>query len=425
MNGPGALPPELREYLATPHLAPMWQAVRARLERNRLQPTGTVSVNLDQVGADRLSGLLGRTVAAGARRRISLADLDAALRGSDGGRGLVSVIEILDGRPVLDRAGARDSIQAEWAEVWRRLDSSLAEAGLADAPWVADWIDSLRRSGVLTRAGTDAADRALSHAVAGLGILLKGAEGPQSIRELGALASEVTGTAHGFDETTLAAGVLLRAAAHALERPAPETAADRRELWKALRVATDSLSGTVLAWQIRPPGTDGWSRMMRDRADLGLVTHLTLHELDVAGSASLAPQGQAISVCENPQVLQAAARTRSEMPLLCLSGNPAIVGTRLIRTMVHQGNTLRYHGDFDWPGVAIAARVMGLGAEPWQMFAVDYLAAVERLDDDHVLALTGNPSLTPWDPRLGPVMAEQGVAVHEEFVLPNLLADLR
>lgn len=183
MNGPGALPPELREYLATPHLAPMWQAVRARLERNRLQPTGTVSVNLDQVGADRLSGLLGRTVAAGARRRISLADLDAALRGSDGGRGLVSVIEILDGRPVLDRAGARDSIQAEWAEVWRRLDSSLAEAGLADAPWVADWIDSLRRSGVLTRAGTDAADRALSHAVAGLGILLKGAEGPQSIRE--------------------------------------------------------------------------------------------------------------------------------------------------------------------------------------------------------------------------------------------------
>lgn len=29
--------------------------------------------------------------------------------------------------------------------------------------------------------------------------------------------------------------------------------------------------------------------------------------------------------------------------------------------------------------VAIAARVMGLGAEPWQMSADDYLAAVERL----------------------------------------------
>jgi hypothetical protein len=224
------LPPELREYLATPHLAPVWKAVRARLERNSLRPTGTVTVDLDEIAADRLSGLLGRIVAAGAGRRIKLTDLDAALRGSDGGRGLVSVVEILDGRPVLDRAGARASTQAGWAEVWRRLDSSPAEAGLIDAPWIVDWIAALRRSGILTRAGTDAADRALRRAVAGLGMLLKQTGEPQSVQELGALASQVTGTAHGFDETTLAAGVLLRAAAYAVKRPAPETAADRREL---------------------------------------------------------------------------------------------------------------------------------------------------------------------------------------------------
>src|SRR5262249_44655582 len=64
------------------------------------------------------------------------------------------------------------------------------------------------------------------------------------------------------------------------------------------------------------PGGDRWSRMMRDRADLGLITHLTLHELDQAGSVDLALPGQTVFVCENPQVLQAATHDRTEMPLL-------------------------------------------------------------------------------------------------------------
>jgi hypothetical protein len=39
--------------------------------------------------------------------------------------------------------------------------------------------------------------------------------------------------------------------------------------------------------------------MMRDRADLGVVTHLTLHELAVAGSTLWLPPGEVVSVCEN------------------------------------------------------------------------------------------------------------------------------
>jgi hypothetical protein len=97
----------------------------------------------------------------------------------------------------------------------------------------------------------------------------------------------------------------------------------------------------------------------------------------------------------------------------------------VIRTLIGEGHPVRYHGDFDWPGVAIAGRVKELGAEPWQMFADDYVAAVERLDGDHILPLTGKPSQTPWDFRLSHVLAEHGVAVHGELVLPGLLADLR
>jgi uncharacterized protein (TIGR02679 family) len=424
MTGPPRLPPQLRAYLSAPDLAEVWTAARGRLERNGLQITGTITVDLDAAASDRLSGLLGRTLEPGTGRHVKLAELDGALRRSAAGQGLISVLELLDGRPVFDRAAARHEAQVQWAQVWQHLDTAVATAGLADAAWVPDWIADLRRTGVLTRAGTGAATRALDHAVIALGILLTASDEPPDSRELAALATRVTGSAHGFDDSSLASAVLLRAAAHALGLPVPQSAADRRDLWQALGVATDAVSGTVLAWQLRPPGADRWSRMLRDRADLGLISHLTLHELDRAGAVEFAPPGQVVSVCENPQVLQAAASAEAVTPLLCLSGNPASVGTRLLRALADAGTPVRYHGDFDWPGVAIAARVLALGAAVWRMSADDYRAAVERLDADHAVALTGKPVPTAWDPALAATMSARGLAVHEEFVLPELLADL-
>jgi uncharacterized protein (TIGR02679 family) len=339
-----------------------------------LHIVGTLTLDLDGAAADRLSGLLGRPLEPGTGRRIKLAELDTALRHSAAGQGLISILEILDGRPLTDRAAARQDTQAQWARVWQRLDAELATSGLADATWVPEWIAGLRRTGVLTRAGIDAATRALTHAVAALGILLRRPTAePPTGTELAALATRVTGNAHGLDDTSLASVVLLRAAAHVLGQPAPESAADRRDLWQAVGVATDSVSGTVLSWRLRPPGTERWARMMRDRADLGLITHLTLHELNQIGPIEFALPGQTVSVCENPQMLQAAAHAGTELPLLCLSGNPATVGTRLL-------------------GALIAA---------------------------------GNPVPTTWDPALAAAMSARGLAVHEEFVLPDLLADLR
>ncbi len=61
------------------------------------------------------------------------------------------------------------------------------------------------------------------------------------------------------------------------------------------------------------------------------------------------------------------------------------------------GGELWYHGDFDWPGVAIAADVMDRhGARAWRMGAGDYLAAATA--DDPSVALSGVPVPTPWEP---------------------------
>jgi len=132
-----------------------------------------------------------------------------------------------------------------------------------------------------------------------------------------------------------------------------------------------------------------------------------------------------VFACENPQVLQAAARDGAEESLLCLGGNPASAGWLLVRRLLAGGVRVAYHGDFDWPGVDIARRLHMLGVEPWRMTSADYAAAVDGAEAQYRLPLTGTTGTSPWDEPLAAAMARTGLAVHEESLLPVLLDDLR
>lgn len=171
-------------------------------------------------------------------------------------------------------------------------------------------------------------------------------------------------------------------------------------------ISTDEISGTVLTYGLRPPGSDRWSAMMRERADLGSITHLTVHELRQAGE--LTRPGEVMHACENPQVLQRFAAAGVARPLACTSGNPAAAGALLLKR-----TAVRYHGDFDWPGIAIARRIVNQGARPWRLGCADYHEALERLPSDRQLMLTGRAETTPWDRELYPAMITANVAVHE------------
>jgi hypothetical protein len=65
------------------------------------------------------------------------------------------------------------------------------------------------------------------------------------------------------------------------------------------------------------------------------------------------------------------------------------------------GTALWYHGDFDWPGMAIASRVIGeLGARAWLLSASDYEQAIVG---GKTRPLDGTPVETPWSPELSQV----------------------
>jgi uncharacterized protein (TIGR02679 family) len=405
------------------------------LERNSLAPTGALYVDVTYQAAEDLSGLLRRPVPEG-RVKLSLADLDVALRASAAASGLVAVVAELTGGPLVDRKAAGAALRASRLGLWESWENALERAGLQGGPWVPEWQDGLRRTGLLTRAG-DAAPVVIQQTMAVLmalaTVLPLAKQDAEAVRqsipvapsfELAELASRSCADAHALDDGRVTTALVLRALAAATGESVPTNAARRRELWALVGVSPDAVSGTLLVWALRPPGPGSWAAMMRTRAELGVVTHVTLQEWPIASGQPWAPHGERVYVCENPQVAQAAARAGTTRPVLCTSGNPATVATLALDKLVADGADVAYHGDFDAAGVRIADRLFNRGLHPWRFTERDYLAALASTDSSSSLPLAGDVPDTWWSPGLATAMRSHGLAVHEEALMELLLNDL-
>jgi len=136
--------------------------------------------------------------------------------------------------------------------------------------------------------------------------------------------------------------------------------------------------------------------------------------------------GRTVFVCENPNLLAIAADQWGAgcAPLVCTDGMPAAAQRCLLSQLAQAGARLRYHGDFDWPGLRIGNHVMREhGAEPWRFGAIDYLAAVEAAPS-MAHPLEGQAVEASWDAALTLAMREHRVAIAEEAVATSLLQDL-
>ncbi|WP_131563455.1 TIGR02679 family protein [Streptomyces sp. KM273126] len=413
-------------FLNRPGLTRLWTVVRARLERNGLQPTGTIRLqSLDAREREALSLLLGKPLTTPAVT-IRLPDLDARLRASAVGRGLNATLAEL-GPPLTDRRAARDAAAAERIRLWTTAETAMAATPLTDHPWAGRWLEELRRSGTLSRQPSTTAHITVTQAIQSLAILFPGA-GPNPTPATwgrGELATRTTGSAHGLDDGTLLARLVLRGIALAQGVEFPTDAPGRRALWRRASVTPDEVSSTVLTYGLRPTGGTWQETALRERADHHLETHLTLRELRTLHLEL--PAHTRIHVCENPRVVEAAADAARTAPLICTSGSATTVVLTLLDTLAAADCAFVYHGDFDWPGIALANRVMGrYGAQPWRMTAGDYeyLATRAELQGTPPLPLSGTPVEATWDAELAPAMTSLGIALHEEAALDLLLDDL-
>ncbi|MEU5516445.1 TIGR02679 family protein [Streptomyces griseoaurantiacus] len=416
------LPAATRDWLTGPGLTRLWQGARKRLESNGVQATGSLRLTaMSPQERNDLSLLLGKPLT-GAAVTIRLDVLDARLRASAAGLGLRQTLEEL-GPPLTDRRAARADVAARREQVWSSLASSLDTSPLADQEWPRQWYDLLRRTGVPKGVTPEAAIWTLQQAVQVLTTLF----GPERGSALGRgeLAAMATGSAHGLDDGTWLARLVQRGVALAHGTDFPDDAAGRRALWRLVSVTPDEVSSTVLTYGLRTDG-EGWrERALRERADHHAEVHVTPRDLH--GLRLQLPAGTLIHICENPRVVEAAADAACVQPLVCTSGSAATVVFMLLDALAATGCHFAYHGDFDWPGITLANRVIRrYEARSWRMGTADYehLAARSRAEGIPQLALDGQPVDADWDSDLAPAMTALGVALHEEATLDLLVDDL-
>ena len=392
--------------LTSPEMAPVWEAIRERLESRGLDNRGRVRLPpLPQRARLAVTTLLGRTPST----QIDLGQIERALIDLEVGSDLPTALRNLGFTPSLERVQRR----ATRLERTEALAAARHTASNWSEEWAAAWIDDVVRAGLLSRLNArDAASRVeyvrqvLDH--------LDMSSPEQSISRTD-LAAQVLGSSHALDTGTALEAMVSRA----LERRYPAREAGE-DVWELAGVHTDQVSGAALTWALPILPNSGLHGLATSAARARIPVHLTRYAL--AAHPVHVEAGTTVLVAENPRVVEAAAQRESTIPVITTNGNPSAAVRLLVDQLLHAGAHLRYHGDFDAPGLAICARMHQLGLQPWRMDAHDYTAAVQAASTDGVElpAETRPIGATPWDPRLRDAMEELGRIVHEERLLDDL-----
>ncbi len=406
--------PRLRRLFERPELARLLDATRRRVEQGGAQQVSIADPSESERRA--VDELLGRRPSRGKRLSVSLTQLEAVLRRAGLAPDLDSALVALGG-PLRDRRAERAREPRAWHQLLQRHAPTARRLGLSR------WLEDLHGGGLLKRVSGRDPRRAEALLTQTLGLLERL---PARGTTLSTLAATALGDAHALDPGRPVASLARRALMAWTQR---EEARDD-ELWAGVGVLVGGgITSTALVLNLSADGDGMLAAAVNAAATVGEPLHLTLRQLLREPVAwRVAPQvppqvnAEPISVCENPAVVAEAANRLGARcrPLICTLGQPSVATTTLLDQLLRAGATLRYHGDFDWPGLRIANGLMTRhGLRPWRMTRADYLGAA-----DSGKPLAGDPVVASWDPGLTPAMAGRGQAIDEERLIADLLADL-
>lgn len=400
----------LERLLGRPDLERLVHRLRRRLEHG-----GGPAVTLRNVSdAERraVEQLLGRRTRSGDTLRVPLESVELTLRRAGAAPTLKAALEVLHG-PLVDRRAARDANAARWSEVFESVRER------ADALALSPWLERLQIKGVLKRLA--ARDAGVAQQLLGQALLVL-ERLPTRGTSRSTLAAEALGDAHALDRDR-PVSTLVR---HALALRYGGRATflmDERSIWASAGVLLcGDITSTVLVLNLPIVGRCATAGSLKALNAAGEPCYLTLRQL-LKDKPEWRCSDRTVFVCENPTVVAEGAERLGIhcAPLIATLGRPRAAALTLLEQLVACGARLRYRGDFDWPGVEIANRIIsGFGALPWR-FDTETLNAYADLNGR---ALEGRPVDAIWDRSLRKTLETRGVALQEEQILDDLCLDL-
>ncbi|MER6993762.1 DUF2399 domain-containing protein [Saccharopolyspora hirsuta] len=399
------LPPGIADWARLPGPAAVLAAVHTRARRGRRTESGTLNALMLTTEQRRQVALLLGTGWELSGRPVRLQDLAAKL--SEHHLTVRGTVEALHGEEIEpDRARhdrAREAADAERA----RAAETLSAAGTA--PFAVDqWLVG----GGLPRPGTGELED-LTEQVAAVVVRLRNADAGLRLAQL---AADVLHDAHALDSDQPVGRAMARLLAIVHGLPRPQRAGRAwRAVWAAAGVVCDGVSSRVLALNLPLSGNSPAARLCA--AVPGEPIWLSLRTLTGAWSVPAVD----VFVCENPTVAEAAADALGVHcpPLVCTDGIASGAALDLLAGLAGAGCAIRARADFDPAGFTIADQVLSVAprTRSWHFDARTYahecgLGGQHDAAEDLATALVA----------LRDVYAD--TPVHEERVLPALLADL-
>lgn len=403
----------LKQLFSDPGLNWIRCRLRERLEHGKgLQGTiHHLNPNDDEVNAfNTLTGSPSRS-----RKGLSLKleRLKQILRQGELADDLEEAMLLLEG-PIINRKDEREKQQDAWTQVFAE-----ASERSQDVAFICEWIDSIRSNGLLKRLSKNDlrfAQTLLEQAITLFRRL------PATAIPLPQFAAEVSGDSHSLDFGAPLAGLVMQGVARLGGTNEWQSPEKRRDVWNSVGILSDSLSHPVLIHNLRLHHSHPLSDLLENGYSNQEPVYLTTRQLI---RFPINPEKDClfdrVYVCENPSVVSAAAESygNTSSPLICVSGNLTSSAQTLLKQLADSRLKIYYHGDFDWPGIAITNFACDrYQAIPWRMSAQDYLSAHKEKP------LTGRPVETTWDPSLKEAMQKIKQIVYEEQVIDTILMDL-
>jgi uncharacterized protein (TIGR02679 family) len=351
------IPEALRAWARLPGPAKILAQARQRIEE-RGTVAGTLDTALTADERQQVGRLLGLRWAA-SEQKVTVAALERAL--GERGSNLRSMAE--GDKPLRDRRAERAQARAARDEELENARAALTEAGVA--AHVAAWLTALRRPKTTAEPLT-----ALMRQTARAFVRLPGPD--QEPVSLAAFAAQVAGDPHALDkDRELGRIVALLAEAITLDAAEPgcdlasrisATAATSSERWRAAweshNVLCDQVSSLVLTLNLRLTGTAPAAALTTAAAAAGEPVWLTLRSLKGQWLPDPSAE-QAVYVCENPAIVEAAAEQYPPCAaLICTFGWPSAAAIWLIEGLHHAGTRLLVRADDDPAGQRIVAKVL-------------------------------------------------------------------
>lgn len=411
----------LLRLLGGAELATLRRRLRARCARGSPQDEFTLS-RLSARERRALEGLLGRRSRQAGSMRVSLAELSAALSGAGVAASLREALEILDGA-IPNLKAAHAALESAWTDAF---------AGAA-VPELVDWLAAPGRRGLVKRLarGEPAVGKRLiesaNRVLARLIDRSPSRDDPQDAallqlqRSRSQLAAQSLGDAHGLDAGAPVATLVLTVLRRESD-PRP------RDTWARYGVVVNELAAPVLTFNLLAADATLSGQLLRAAYLSCEPLHLSLRRL-LRQPPDWQVADRTVFVCENPEIVAIAADRLGTgcAPIVCTDGMPAAAQRTLLTQLAVAGARLRYHGDFDWPGLAIGNFIVrSFGAQVWRFSARDYMASVDAsvAATVDVRPLQGAMVAASWDPDLAPEMTQRAMAIDEEAAVESLLQDL-